>query len=166
MTSPTMRALFLNGASERLPISRIANRMRRCTGFWPSSTDGSARPFTTLIAYARYARDAKSERDGPSPDEAPPDCDGGGAGGGVRSSTNKSPERSSSAVCFFFKGIGQAERKSFYQGPRKGILYDPPRRRLQQGRRRRVRCAIHTGQGPPKTSKEKNDDPFRHALTI
>jgi hypothetical protein len=53
ITSPTMRALFLNGASLRLPSSRIAYRMRRCTGFWPSSTAGKARPFTTLIAYAR-----------------------------------------------------------------------------------------------------------------
>ncbi len=50
MTSPTTRALFLCGASERLPISRMVKRMRRCTGFWPSSTEGSARPFTTLIA--------------------------------------------------------------------------------------------------------------------
>ena len=35
------------------PSSRIANRMRRCTGFWPSHTSGRARPFTTDIAYDR-----------------------------------------------------------------------------------------------------------------
>ncbi len=31
------------------PISRMANKMRRCTGFWPSETSGSARPLTTTV---------------------------------------------------------------------------------------------------------------------
>jgi hypothetical protein len=39
--------------AEHVPMRSIANRMRRCTGFWPSQTSGSARPLTTLSAYSR-----------------------------------------------------------------------------------------------------------------
>jgi hypothetical protein len=45
-----MRADFTGLAVEDSPSSRIAYRIRRCTGFWPSHTSGSARPFTTDIA--------------------------------------------------------------------------------------------------------------------
>ena len=35
--------------------------MRRCTGFKPSRTSGSAREMMTLIAYSRYERFISSE---------------------------------------------------------------------------------------------------------
>jgi hypothetical protein len=47
-TSPTTVA-DLRGLLFR-PISFIAYRMRRCTGFWPSQTSGRARPLTTEMA--------------------------------------------------------------------------------------------------------------------
>ena len=37
-------------ASGPRPMSFIAQRIRRCTGFWPSHTSGSARLFTTRTA--------------------------------------------------------------------------------------------------------------------
>ena len=48
-----MRADLTGFEVEVSPSSRIANRMRRCTGFWPSQTSGNARPLTTDIAYDR-----------------------------------------------------------------------------------------------------------------
>ena len=36
----------------RIPRSSMAYRMRRCTGFNPSRTSGSARATMTLIAYS------------------------------------------------------------------------------------------------------------------
>ena len=50
ITSPTTRADFTCLEVDDSRISFIANRMRRCTGLSPSSTCGSARDFTTLIA--------------------------------------------------------------------------------------------------------------------
>jgi hypothetical protein len=47
--APTTAALFLYGRSGRSPISYIAYRIRRCTGFRPSRTSGSARCTITLI---------------------------------------------------------------------------------------------------------------------
>lgn len=59
-TSPTTRALFTGLAPtvplvppKPRPMRDIEYRMRRCTGFWPSDTSGSARPLTTLRAYSR-----------------------------------------------------------------------------------------------------------------
>ena len=49
-TSPTTRALFTGLALGARPISLMAKRIRRCTGFWPSQTSGSARPLTTETA--------------------------------------------------------------------------------------------------------------------
>jgi len=45
-----MLELFRCEDREETPISCIAYRMRRCTGFRPSRTSGSARPAMTLIA--------------------------------------------------------------------------------------------------------------------
>src|SRR3989304_7393 len=50
-----MRADFLYGLSGRMPISCIAYRMRRWTGFKPSLASGSARATMTDMAYERYA---------------------------------------------------------------------------------------------------------------
>src|SRR5687767_678945 len=93
-----MRALFLWGVSARLPISRIVKRMRRWTGFCPSSTEGSARPFTTLIAYARYAREANSAREGASGARAGGSPPGGAGGGGGGRLEKRSPDRSSACA--------------------------------------------------------------------
>lgn len=49
-TSPTTRADFTGLALAPSPMACIAYRMRRCTGFWPSLTSGSARPLTTDTA--------------------------------------------------------------------------------------------------------------------
>ncbi len=50
MTSPTMREHFENPRSGRYPPSYMAYSTRRCTGFSPSRTSGSARDTMTLIA--------------------------------------------------------------------------------------------------------------------
>ena len=49
-TSPVIRALFLYEDVGRMPMSYIAYRMRRCTGFKPSRTSGSARDTMTDMA--------------------------------------------------------------------------------------------------------------------
>ena len=51
-TSPTIRADLRKGLSGVMPNSFISKRMRRCTGFKPSRTSGSARLMMTAIAYA------------------------------------------------------------------------------------------------------------------
>ena len=42
----------VNGAGKTTTIAKLY-KMRRCTGFWPSQTSGSALPLTTLSAYSR-----------------------------------------------------------------------------------------------------------------
>ena len=49
--SPTIRALFLCGLSGVSPISCMVYKIRRCTGFKPSSTRGKARSRITNSAY-------------------------------------------------------------------------------------------------------------------
>ncbi len=49
-TSPTMRADFLYAEPARIPMSYMAYRMRRCTGFSPSRASGSARATMTDMA--------------------------------------------------------------------------------------------------------------------
>ena len=50
ITSPTMRAVFLNADAGPTPSSCIPKSMRRCTGLRPSRTSGSARETMTDIA--------------------------------------------------------------------------------------------------------------------
>ena len=49
-TSPVTRAHFTCGRSGRKPVSYMSQRIRRCTGFSPSRTSGSARLTMTDIA--------------------------------------------------------------------------------------------------------------------
>ena len=49
-TSPTIRADFLKAVLERMPISCMAYRMRRWTGFRPSRASGRARATMTDMA--------------------------------------------------------------------------------------------------------------------
>jgi hypothetical protein len=49
-TSPTTLADLTGLAAGPRPISFIAYRMRRWTGFWPSQTSGSARLLIVEIA--------------------------------------------------------------------------------------------------------------------
>ena len=49
-TSPVILAHLRVGRLGARPISCMPNRMRRCTGFSPSRTSGSARPTITLMA--------------------------------------------------------------------------------------------------------------------
>ena len=50
ISSPTTRADLRKGLLYSYPFSLIENRMRRCTGFTPSRTSGSARDTITLMA--------------------------------------------------------------------------------------------------------------------
>ncbi len=50
MTSPTTEADFFRGVPARSPSCNMAYTIRRCTGFSPSRTSGSARDTMTDIA--------------------------------------------------------------------------------------------------------------------
>ena len=56
IVSPTMRALFRQGRSYLIPSSCISYKVRRCTGFRPSLTSGSALAMMTLMAQSMKDR--------------------------------------------------------------------------------------------------------------
>src|ERR1039458_1879594 len=60
MTRPTTSAHFTCGRSGRNPWSNIEYRIRRCTGFRPSRTSGSARETMTDIEYSMNDRSISS----------------------------------------------------------------------------------------------------------